>query len=401
MSECKENLKAQLYRELELKNDVSVQGISVDTKIFEALGVGSRLQEQVHRLSEFDHEQHVGIEFPVAFTTPNGFRFPFCWDRRSPFAIGYEEGRTFLSHQGEELFPIEFQERPAYYGLRTSDGTDMHNVLVHNGDGTVIVGYSNECSLKEKGLDCLFCNVNATKDAYAEHEGIFLKTPQQVGEATAAAYKEGNRHITITGGFVPERRELEYYCDAAEAIRELTGLDDFNGTATIGAPLDLKVLDKYKEAGFRTVAMNIEIWDRNIFKAICPGKEEQCGGYDHWVKALEHAVDVFGYGRVRSNIVAGIEPKQSILEGVEYLASKGVVCFAGAWRPNPGSALEGHRSPEPAWHFDLAKRVAAIHRKAGFSYDQLYDCSAAPFGLVHDIYRIEDELLSVFDKKAA
>ncbi|HBS59427.1 MAG TPA: nitrogen fixation protein NifB, partial [Firmicutes bacterium] len=120
-----------------------------------------------------------------------------------------------------------------------------------------------------------------------------------------------------------------------------------------------------------------------------------------WVKALEYAVEVFGHGRVRSNIVGGIEPRKSTLEGVEYLASKGVVCFAGAWCPNPGSQLEGHRSPEPAWHFDLAKKIAAIFKKAGFTYEQLYDCAAAPTTLCHDIYKIEGELLPLFKEKTA
>jgi hypothetical protein len=139
--------------------------------------------------------------------------------------------------------------------------------------------------------------------------------------------------------------------------------------------------------------MNIELWDKNFFNSIYPGKRDHCGGWDHWVKALEYAVDVFGWGRVRSNIVAGIEPKESTLAGVEYLASKGVICFAGAWCPNPGSALEGHRTPEPAWHWDMAKKVTSIFRKAGFTYDQLYDCSAAPTTLNHDIYKIEDGLI--------
>jgi hypothetical protein len=99
-------------------------------------------------------------------------------------------------------------------------------------------------------------------------------------------------------------------------------------------------------------------------------------------------VQVFGRGRVRSNIVAGIEPKQSILEGVEELASKGVVCFAGAWCPNPGSTLEGHRTPETAWHVDLTRKVQTIHARHGFTVEQLYDClgNSSP---VHDIYRIE------------
>jgi len=187
----------------------------------------------------------------------------------------------------------------------------------------------------------------------------------------------------------------------ADAIKEQTGLDDFNGTATIGAPHDLSIIEKYKEAGYRTVATNIEVWDRNIFKAICPGKELQCGGWDHWVKALEYEVEVFGKGRVRSNIVAGLEPKDSTLEGIEYLASKGVVAVATSWNPNPGSALEGHRSPEPAWHFDLYKKIAAIHRKYGFTDEQIYDCTAGPTSVYQYFNQIEEETLPIFKANVA
>ena len=45
----------------------------------------------------------------------------------------------------------------------------------------------------------------------------------------------------------------------------------------LAAPLDLSTIDKYKEAGYRTIATNMEIWDENYFKTICPGKEEICG----------------------------------------------------------------------------------------------------------------------------
>jgi hypothetical protein len=157
------------------------------------------------------------------------------------------------------------------------------------------------------------------------------------------------------------------------------------------------VIEKYREVGFRTLAINIEVWDRNFFRAYCPGKEEEGGGQEHWIRALEHGVEVFGRGRVRSNIVGGLESKATTLEGIEALASRGIVTIAGGWRPNPGSALEGHRSPEPDWHLDLATKNAAILRKAGLTWDHLYDSYAAPNTLVHDIYRIEDGLLPVFD----
>lgn len=396
------DLKEKLYQELELKVHAGVEGLNFDPRIFQHLDIGGKYQEEIHCLFEMDHESHVGTQFPVGFSSPLGLTFGVRWNRNSPYSLEYSGGRYHLTHKGHELFTVdEFIKRPKYYGLKTSDGTPMSNIALHATEGVIFIAYSNDCALKDQGHDCKYCNINATKDTYGEHEGITWKNPKQIGEAVAAAYKEGNRHLTISGGFVPERREIEYYFDVADSIKEHTGLDDFNGTACVGAPLDLSVIDKYKEAGYRTIATNIEIWDKNIFKAICPGKEIQCGGWDHWVKALEYEAQVFGHGRVRSNIVAGLEPKQSTLDGVEYLASKGVIAFVSSWCPNPGSELEGHRSPEPAWHFDLFKKVAAIHRKAGFTYDQLYDAYAAPNTAIHDIYRIEDELLPVFKKQAA
>ena len=395
------NLKETLYKELELKIITGVDGISFDPHIFKHLDLGGRFQEEVHCLFEGDHETHVGIQFPAGFYSPHGLTYVLKWDRRSPYSFIYESGTYYLAHQGKIIFPIEFIGRPAYYGQKTSDGTSMSNLALYTQDGALLVAYSNECALKDQDHDCKFCNINATKDTYGEIEGIGWKYPRQIGETVAAAYRNGARHVTITGGFVAERREVEYYLDVADSIKEHTGLDDFNGTAVIGAPHDLNIIDKYKEAGYRTIASNIEIWDRNIFKAICPGKELQCGGWEHWVKALEYEVEVFGKGKVRSNIVAGIEPKDSTLEGIEYLASKGVICFATSWNPNPGSALEGHRTPEPAWHFDLYKKIAAIHRKYGFTYEELYDCNAAPITVIHDIYRIEDQTLPVFKGQVA
>ena len=391
-------LKEILYKELKLKIATNVEGISFDPHIFRHLDSSNRHQEEVICLFEMAYETHVGIKFPAGFRSPHGLIFNLRWDRRSPYSFIYQNEIYYLAHHGDILFPVEFLERPDYYGLKTSDGTSMSTIAQYVQEGSIIISYSNECSLKDRGQDCRFCNINATKDSYGEAEGIGWKTPRQVGESVAAAYREyqgeERRRVNLTGGFVAERREVEYYLDVADEIKAYTGLDDFNGTAVIGAPLDLSVIEKYKEAGFRTIASNIEIWDKNIFKAICPGKEVQCGGWENWVKALEYEVEVFGKGKVRSNMVAGIEPKDSTLEGVEYLASKGVIGLATVWNPNPGSALEGHRSPETSWYIDLFKKIAAIHRKYGFTYDNIYDCSGAT-GIISDIYRIEDETFPV------
>jgi len=388
------DIKEILYKELELKAKVNIEGINADPKIFKHLDLGGEYQEQIHSLFEMDHQEHVGISFPCGFISPNGLRYNFCWDVKSRFSIKYSEGKYYLAEDDKELFQVEFDKRPHYYSLKTSDGTAMSHVASFTPGGTIGVAYSNECALKDKGLDCLFCNANATKDTYAAKENITWKNPKQIGEAVAAAFKYDNgKHVNITGGFIPERREVDYYIDVAEAIKEYTGLQDFNGTATIGAPLDFSVFDKYKEAGYRTVAINLEVWDENIFKTICPGKSEECGGRENWLNAIEYALKVFGKFKVRSTFVSGLEPKSSILEAVEYLVSRGVIASPSQWNVNVGSALEGHRTPRPEWHFEVATKTVAIYRKYGVTWDELNDANASADTLIHDIFRVEEGLV--------
>jgi len=393
------NLKEILYKEFDLKMLIGNEGVSFRPEVLRNLDLGGEYQEQVHTLFEMDIDTHVGVELPPVLVLPHGLLASFKADRRSPYSIEHENGKFYVVYKGNEVTQVDFLKRPKYYGLKTSDGTEMKTVAVNYADDAAFVAYSNECSLKDKGKDCLFCNINATKDNYGEAQGIAWKYPKQIGETIAEAYKEGFKHLTISGGFIPERREVDYYLDVAESIREHTGLDDFNGTACIGAPRDLSVIEKYKDVGYRTLASNLEVWDKNFFKAYCPGKEEQGGGRDHWIKAIEYAVKIFGFGKVRSMLVGGLETKQTTLAGLEYLASHGVVAFLSPWVPNPGSALEGHRSPTTEWHIELAYKNAAILRKNGFTFDHLYDASALASYPVHDIYRIEDELWPVFQKE--
>jgi hypothetical protein len=389
-------LKETLWRELALKAELGINGVAITREALEHVQPGVKAQEQVHCLFEMDFETH-DVELPSHFYLPLGLGVPFRWNPKSIHRIDLLGDRTVLISGNEVVAEVRFRERPRFYGDKTSDGIEMSQIGAHYADRHLFVVYSNECSYKDKGEDCLFCNINYTKDVYGEKQGVFWKNARQIGETAARAYALGEiDHLTVSGGVIPERRELEYYLDVAEAIQQHTGREDFNGTATVAAPLDLRNIDRFKEAGYRTTAMNIEIWDKGIYDAICPGKARGGGGWEHWVKALEHAAKVFGHGRVRSNIVAGIEPKRSTLAGLEYLASKGVVGTFTVWCPNPGSELEGHRSPEPGWYLDLAHKLVAIWKKNGITYDQVFDCNASSETLQHDIYRIEDETLPVF-----
>lgn len=375
--------RQKLIDEAHLRLDIEMEGVRFDKK---AIALLSRsLEEESLGIQPASEGNDSGLQ--RAFWLDSGIHVALRHNPGSPYLLDHREGVPVLRVPEGESRVVELIRRHRVLARTISTGERFEQIGSVNPEGGLRIAFSNECSLKDTNEDCKFCDFNH-RARQTDGASVYLKSPRQVAETFALAREEGTaNHLNLTGGFIPERRELEYYLDAAEEIRELTGLAKFRGTAVIGAPADLRMLEKYRESGFNSVSINIEIWDKDIFKAICPGKEKRTGGQAHWVAALEAAVEVFGRGYVKSNIVAGIEPKDSILEGVEYLASKGVNCLAGPFQPRVGTALEGHRSPETSWHWDLQLKVAQIQHKYGYTTDQIYNC-AIPGRVAHDLFRI-------------
>lgn len=385
--------KDELWKEIRLGESIGDEGVFISPEVLAQLDFQHTVQEQVRACFDMNHETYTLTKLPTAMRLPSNFRVGVAYKTGAPYHVEAEKGKFVLYHNEDALYDVTFVEKPKYFDRLTSDGVPMRTIAQEVGKTKLTVAYSNECALKDKGLDCKFCNINATKCRFAELEGIAWKTPRQIAETYRAAYEEGYRAITITGGFVPERREVEYYIDVAEAIQDVTGLDDFGGTACVGAPADLSVIEKYKEAGFSAISTNLEIWDRNIFRTICPGKDQICGGRDNWLAALKEEVRVFGKGNVRSFFVAGIEPKSTLLDGIEYLASIGVVAIPLHWIPNPGSELEGHRAPEVDWYIDLYQRTYNILRQNGLTHENLFRAANVENSVFDYLYDYDGDFL--------
>ncbi|MCD7981424.1 MAG: nitrogen fixation protein NifB [Clostridiales bacterium] len=385
--------RKEFYREVELGERIGNDGIDFGEGVLESLDFENKVQEQIRACFDMNHESYVKNRLPSGVRLPSNYRLGVPYRNGAPFHIELEGGRYLLYDKKNFLYEVTFIEKPAFYNKKTSDGVNMSTIANEIGKTKISVAYSNECALRDKGLDCKFCNINATKDRFAQLQGIEWKNPKQIAETVKEAYAEGYQRITITGGFIPERREVEYYIDVAEEIRDLTGLDDFGGTACVGAPADLSVIEKYKEAGYSAISSNMEIWDENIFKTICPGKDQICGGRQNWIEALKEEVRVFGKGNVRSFFVAGIEPKSTLLEGIEYLASLGVVAIPLHWLPNPGSELEGHRAPKAEWYTDLYQKTYNILKKNGLTHLDLYRSANVENSIFDYLYDMDGDLL--------
>lgn len=385
--------REEFFREVELSERVGNEGIYLGKGVVESLDFENKVQEQIRACFDMNHQTYTKTKLPASVRLPSNYRVGITYKEDAPFHIELEDGTYVLYDKKKPLYEVGFVEKPLYFNKKTSDGVRMNTIAQEVGKTKLTVAYSNECALKDKGLDCKFCNINATKSRFADLQGIAWKSAKQIAETVKEAYKEGYQRVTITGGFIPERREVEYYIDVAETIRDLTGLEDFGGTACVGAPEDLSVIEKYKEAGYSAISTNMEVWDENIFKTICPGKDQMCGGRKNWINALKKEVEVFGKGNVRSFFVAGIEPKSTLLEGIEYLASIGVVAIPLHWIPNPGSELEGHRAPQADWYQDLYLKTYHILKKNGLTHLDYYRSANAENSIFDYLYDMDGDIL--------
>jgi len=76
-----------------------------------------------------------------------------------------------------------------------------------------------------------------------------------------------------------------------------------------------------REAGASELKLNVQSWDRGIFRTVCPDLD-----LDHIIRMLEHGVEIFGRNRVSSNLIIGLGEKDAnIINGIEALADMGVI----------------------------------------------------------------------------
>jgi biotin synthase-related radical SAM superfamily protein len=336
-----------------IKSALYLTGIRLEASAYE--GVGEQFKEQVG-VYHFDPNFGKGDERPLPseLALPLGFHVPIIFSNESPFSLSREKGVLYLSVNGMRLMPVEYEKRPAFYSKKTSDGVDMIKLAQHRLGDELMVTYNTYCHTLKGGNQCRFCALSPHEALYRNGSSFFIQTPEQIAEIAEAAYSEGMvKRLELTGGILPHREDITFALETGRAVKKRLGTNTIpGGHAVIAPPENFSQIDELKEAGWEYIFFNMEVWNPNLFAGICPGKEALIGR-DKWLKSLEYAVTVFGKGNVNCILIAGLEPLQSYLEGLEYLTSRGIRVDPLPWTPLPGSLLEGHNTPSAQWHINL------------------------------------------------
>jgi biotin synthase-related radical SAM superfamily protein len=175
------------------------------------------------------------------------------------------------------------------------------------------INIDNQCI-----FNCKFCaspHLDPTKLKHAKF------TNKKWAELIINASKDKNfESVAITSAVpVSPSKTVQDMVEIIDKVR-----DEIGDGVPIGVEpyiTELSDIDKLYEAGATELKINIQSYDRDIFKVICPGLD-----YNSILQALEHGVKIFGKNKVCSNLIIGLgESDENVVEGIEFMAKLGVV----------------------------------------------------------------------------
>jgi uncharacterized radical SAM superfamily protein len=304
-------------------------------------GLGSGLELEIERDAWFTRS--VWVNAPV--------RERFA--RTSPYLLrtGARGSPEILDERSGHPYPVRLPRVPAWSSRPTSSDVPMGCIGVLHGTHLAIE-VNPVCAFwhYEPALNCRFC----TTGRRAHDEGGEAKSIVAVVETCVAASEEsGVTVVELAGGFQGTRgiRFMEPY---VRAIKEET---DLFVAAHLEPERDFRQYDRLLAAGVDQLTFSVELMDPSWFAEICPGKALVLGQQLAW-DAMRYVIDRMPAGHVAGEIIAGLEPVDRTIEGIDAIASAGAVPVVCIFRPTSGSGLE---RLEPPRFDDMRRVVRAAH----------------------------------------
>lgn len=285
--------------------------------------------------------------------------------RRSPFVL---QTSTILDERDGLEYPIELPPEPRWYSRSTSSDTPMSRIGVLQGNylGIYIGSRCAYWSAKSSALACRFCttgqNVGVTEESH--------KSVEDVIEVARAARDESNSVFTHfnTGYHFEERADLERIhglrlCEPyVRAVR--THVGGFIGVQAAPVPRSsFYEYDALIAAGTDHFSFCYEFENPQVFAEVCPGKARTLGQHAFF-EAMEYTATKLGRGRVSGEIIAGIEPVEDTMRGIDRIVNAGAFPTVCIFRPTIGSPMQDVAPPDPAAMKDVFAYLHESCRRA-------------------------------------
>jgi hypothetical protein len=269
--------------------------------------------------------------------------------KTSPYVLRWRDG-SFQIHRDDLGFVarVRLSPRPAWYDRLTSTGKRM--TLVGTLQGTYLGVYPSKiCDywLKQPAKEqCKFCSVGLNLGADDGSD----KSVQEVIEVVKAAREEsGITYVDFNTGHYDGDTYLDILEPYVRRVKEETGV--MIGVQT-PPHRDLSRYHELRRMGVNRVSFCFELWNRERFVEVCPGKHREYG-LDRYLEAVRYCAQEVGpTGRgfepwvVNGEIIAGLEPPEDSIRAIEWITSVGAIPTVCVFRPLHATDYAGLPPPK-------------------------------------------------------
>ncbi|MBI5903656.1 MAG: hypothetical protein HZB84_09275 [Deltaproteobacteria bacterium] len=297
-----------------LKIDLMLRGIKIADPVVKAWACGSG-----------------GIDILLPRDTLVNIPCSESFTMASPYTIG-KKGGGYAITDGVGEVRVKLVPRPAFYDKKTSTGVLFSKIASVHGSYTVITP-SPRCDFFNRSLECKYCAGNF--DVKGAQDVVY--SVDEVLETVGAVLKEKSSEIIYLSIGFSETPDggIEFLKPYIKAVKK-----HFNCLVAVEAlpPKENHWIDQTYALGADSVLYNLDIFDKELFEVICPGRAGLIGR-KRCMEALEYAARIFPNGTVASHLIVGLEPPGSTCMGIDFLTGIGVVPILPIYRPAIGRAL--------------------------------------------------------------
>lgn len=283
----------------------------------------------------------------------------------SEYKITLENGKPILKYENKTV-EITFPKRPKSYGMHLSNSELFEQHITVYGNSTLGIFSPGHCYYFNDGNECKFCSLGSARETLSDHK---MRIKGDIAaEAVASAIKnECGRYkrVLLNGGTIKNYdKGYSIHLDLLERVKETNLQSNLEYHLISMPPKNFKLFDRFKKTG-NSMSMSLEVFHPGLFREVCPGKARDYTR-ELFLDAFETAVDILGRGNVYAGFVAGMEPLESIIEGIEYFGEMGVVPAVAVFHPDAGSQYSNRPRPSVDFLIKLGKKMSEIYRKEGF-----------------------------------
>jgi bacteriochlorophyllide c C-7(1)-hydroxylase len=288
----------------------------------------------------------------------------------SRLRVVFEGDRASIYDEAALLETAHLIKRPAWRNIKLSNGQAIDNFLTYFTVKLMNVVIHYYCDNCHRGEGCAYCGFythnptdmeNMAPETFRE---LAVCNAEIIKIATDAGWRGT---VALNGGAFPNDKWhtlTDRLATFITPIREALSPEVFSQlhvVANVYPPEDFSELLKWKNLGFHGTQFDLETADAKYFAAICPGKT-RFRPHEFWKEAQIASRDIFGPGRgTVSFLLMGLEPMETLLEGLEERLSKGIAPVPITRVQLTGSKMERFPPPEADWLVEACEKMAELY----------------------------------------